>query len=114
VSTGRAITKINLGGEGEEPSILNQQRRAVLDPGWRGCRKGDTLEQLASQGHDFLICPNTALCIADDSVDLVVTNSVRIDGLVLGEPTVQSSEIRRILASGGEWVHDGVARYTKP
>ena len=75
---------------------------------------GLSIEQLAGQGHDFLICPNQALPIGDDSIELVVTNSVPIDSIMFGELTIQSSEIRRILATNGQWVHDGVPRYTKP
>jgi hypothetical protein len=39
---------------------------------------------------------------------------VPIDIVVLGHPGVQSSEIKRILAFGGQWVHDGTVRFTKP
>jgi hypothetical protein len=114
VNQGRAFTAINLGGEGEEPATINQQRPAVLSVGWASCRQGVSLEQLATQGHDFLICPNVLLPIADDSIDLVITNSVPIDSVMFGEPTVQSSEIKRILATNGEWKHDANLRYTKP
>lgn len=108
------ITAINLGGEGEVPGVINQQRPAALAAIWGASMTGETLEQLALLGHDFLICPNTRLAMNDDSVDLVITNSVPLDGVVLGEPGVQSSEVYRILAPGGQWVHDGAVRYTKP
>ena len=114
MSKGHPITKINLGGEGEVPAVINQQRPAALSANWGSCVVGLTLEQLALLGNDFLICPNVPLPINDDSVDLVITNSVPIDIVCLGQPGVQSSEIRRILGSGGEWVHDGNIRYTKP
>jgi hypothetical protein len=114
VSQGRPITTINLGGEGEVPTVINQQRPAALSATWGSCGAGLTLEQLALQGNDFLICPNVSLPINDDSVDRVITNSVPIDIVSLGQPGVQSSEIRRILVSGGQWVHDGILRYTKP
>ena len=110
----RPITTINLGGEGEIPGVVNQQRPATLSIGWGASMTGATLEELAMQGHDFLICGNIHLPLDDDSVDLVITNSVPIDVVVLGEPGVQSSEVRRILASSGQWVHDGNVRYTKP
>ena len=103
----RPITTINLGGGGEVPNVVNQQRPAALSSTWASCVGGDTLEQLALKGHDFLICENTALPINDDPVDLVITNSVPIDVISLGQPGVQSSEIKRILVSGGQWVHDG-------
>jgi len=105
---------INLGGEGEVPAVINQQRPAALSATWRSCVAGLTLEQLSLQGNDFLICPNVLLPINDDSIDLVITNSVPIDIVFLGEPGVQSSEIRRVLVSGGQWVHDGNIRYIKP
>jgi hypothetical protein len=114
VSNRPAITSINLGGEGEEPGVINQQRPSVLSPLWVSSRAGISLEQLATQGHDFLICRNTLLPIHDDSVDVVFTNSVPIDIVVFGEPGVQSSEIRRILAPGDRWIHDGNVRLTKP
>ncbi len=110
----RPITTINLGGEGEVPNVVNQQRAAALSSSWASCVAGDTLEQLALKGHDFLICDNTSLPINDDSVDLVITNSVPIDVASLGQPGIQSSEIKRILISGGQWVHDGNVRFTKP
>lgn len=47
-------------------------------------------------------------------MDLVITNSVPIDIPGLGGPGVQSSEIRRILRTGGQWIHDGQLTYTKP
>lgn len=110
----RPLSTINLGGEGEVPDVVNQQRPETLSPNWASSLTGDTLEQLALQGHDFLICANTDLPINDDSVDLVITNSVPIDTVSLGQPGVQSSEIKRILISGGQWIHDGTLRYTKP
>jgi hypothetical protein len=105
---------INLGGEGEVPDVVNQQRPAALSANWRSCRSGLSLEQLAVQGKNFLICPNVALPITDDSVDMVITNSVPIDIVSLGEPGVQSSEIQRILRPGGRWFDNGTLRYTKP
>ena len=113
VSKGRAVTVINLGGEGEEPGILNQQRPATVGSAWLSSNTGVTLAELA-QTNDFLICKNNALPIADDSIDRVYTNSVPIDLIVLGEPGIQSTEIMRILAGGGDWVHDGTVRYKKP
>ena len=110
----RPITTINLGGEGEVAGVVNQQRPAALSSTWASCGAGDTIEQLALNGHDFLICRNTSLPINNDSVDRVITNSVPIDMVSLGQPGVQSSEIRRILTSGGQWVHDGNVRFTKP
>ena len=114
MAKGRPITTINLGGEGEVPDVVNQQRAAALSSFWAACVTGETLEQLALKGHAFLICENTDLPINDDSVDLVITNSVPIDLTSLGQPGVQSSEIRRILVSGGHWLHDGAVRFTKP
>ena len=114
MSKGRPVAVINLGGEGEVRAVLNQQRPAALSATWESCVAGVPLEQLATQGYDFLICPNTALAIHADSVDLAITNSVPIDIVYFGEPGIQTSEIRRILVSGGKLVHDGKTRYIKP
>lgn len=114
MARGRPITTINLGGEGEVPDVVNQQRPAALSPSWAAAVTGETLEQLALRGLDFLVCENTDLPLNDDSVDLVITNSVPIDTVILGQPGVQSSEVRRVLVPGGQWVHDGAVRYTKP
>jgi hypothetical protein len=114
VAKSRPITTINLGGEGEVQYVVNQQRPAALSSSWGSCMTGDTLEMLSLNGHDFLICENTHLPINDDSMDLVITNSVPIYIVSLGQPCIQSSEIRRILSSGGQWVHDGNLRFTKP
>lgn len=114
MTTRRPITTINLGGEGEVPGVVNQQRPAALSAGWGSSMTGETIEQLALQGHDFLLCPNARLPLADESVEEVITNSVPVDLVILGESGVQSSEIYRILAPGGRWVHDGNVRYTKP
>jgi hypothetical protein len=112
--SGRPFTRINLGGEDEVLGVVNQQRRASLKAGWGSCIGGLPLDGLATKGHDFLICPNTALSINDESIDEVITNSVPVDRTVLGEPGIQSSEVERILVSGGTWIHDGSLRYTKP
>jgi hypothetical protein len=107
--------EINLGGEGEEPGVINQQGPWVLNPNWRCSRDGRTLQQLVDDGHVFIICPNAPLPFPDDTFERVITNSVPIDTTTgwLG-PGVQSSKIPRILKSGGEWIRDGVLEWTKP
>src|SRR5262245_38065211 len=105
---------INLGGEGEIPGVLNQQGPWALDSAWRSSRDGKTLAELVADGHAFLICGNMSLPIPDNSVDEVHTNSVPIDVMTWQGPGVQSSEIRRILKSGGHWIRDGALAYTKP
>ena len=105
---------INLGGEGEIPGVINQQGQWALDQNWRCCRDGRTLHQLVEDGHVFLICPNVPLPLPDDSVDRVYTDSTPIDVTTWLGPGVQSSEIRRILKPGGDWIRDGVPYYTKP
>jgi hypothetical protein len=108
--------RINLGGEGEVPGVLNQQGRwVILLPGWRASATGQTLEDLVRAGHTFLICDNTALDVPDDSCDEVITNNIPpVDSVTFLGPTVQTSEIRRILKSGGRWLHNGVVLFTKP
>jgi hypothetical protein len=105
---------ISLGGEGEVPGVINQQGSWALDPNWRCSRDGRTLQELVADGHVFLICPNVPLPFPDGSVDRVYTDSVPIDVATWLGPGVQSSEIRRILKAGGEWIRDGVLYYTKP
>jgi hypothetical protein len=114
VATLRPIRTVNLGGEGEEPDVLNQQPPFALAVTWGCSRTGETFEQLATRGIDFLICANTGLAINDGSMDLVITNSVPIDGMHFGIPGIQTSEVHRILAPGGVWLHDGSVRFTKP
>ncbi len=108
---------LNIAGEGEVPGVLNQQPPFALLPGWvsttiRNPQK--TISELVTEGHDFLICPNERLSLADESVDVVYTNNVRIDGRTFKGPTPQSSEIKRILKPGGIWIHDGRVRWRKP
>jgi hypothetical protein len=106
--------RVNLGGEGEVPGVINQQGPWVLDPGWRSSKEGKTLQELVAEGHQFVIADNKRLPFASDSVDEVITNSVPIDVDTWLGPGVQSSEILRILKPGGRWTHDGVVRFIKP
>lgn len=108
---------VNLGGESEVPGVLNQQPPWALNPGWRSTtigNPGKTIRELEAEGHQFAIAPNDRLPFADESVDVVYTNSVPIDMTTHLGPGVQSSEIRRILKSGGIWVRDRRVRYRKP
>jgi hypothetical protein len=107
--------RINLGGEGEEPGVLNQQGRWVVWPSYGSSRTGETLRQMVDAGHQFLIADNVNLPLPDASFDEVITNNIPpVDSLTHLGPTVQTSEIRRILKSGGQWVHDGVVQWVKP
>jgi hypothetical protein len=107
--------RVNLGGEGEEPGVLNQQSRWIAGPNWRSSRGGLTFWELVQAGHQFLIADNIDLPIPDDSVDEVLTNAIPpVDSVTHLGPTVQTSEIRRILKPGGRWIHDGLLVYTKP
>jgi hypothetical protein len=106
--------RIHLGGEGEEPGVLNQQGPWVLDPNWRSSRGSKTLTELLAQGHAFVIADNLHLPFASDYFDEVITNAVPIDFTTHLGPGVQSSEIRRILKPGGVWIDNRTARYVKP
>lgn len=108
------MCRVNLGGEGEVPGVLNQQGWWILDPGWRSSRTGQTLQELTAAGHQFIIADNTRLPFAPDFMDEVITNSVPLDAITSLGPGVQSSEIRRILKTGGRWVHDGKVAWVKP
>ncbi len=105
--------RLNLGGEAEEPGVINQQPEWM--PGasaWAAV--GPHLAALIAAGEVFLFCRNVELPFPDGTVDHVCSNSVPIDVDTWLGPGVQSSEIRRVLRSGGEWRHDGVTVYTKP
>lgn len=107
--------RINLGGEGEVPGVLNQQGRWVMLPGWRSSGTSETLAELVRNGHQFLIADNVNLPLPSDSFDEVITNSIPpVDTITHLGPTVQSSEIHRILKSGSHWIDDGSIRWTKP
>ena len=107
--------RVNLGGEGEEPDALNQQERRVVQPGWFCSQTGDAFGTMVSNGVEFLLCGNLAITLPDGCVDEAITNSVPIDIVVnWAGPGIQSSEIRRILKSGGIWTDNGVQVYMKP
>ncbi len=106
--------RVNLGGEGEAAGTLNQQGPWALQSGWASSRSGQTLEQLAAAGHEFLICDNLTIPLPDRCADEVLTNAVPVDTNTWLGPGVQSSEIRRILKSGGVWILNGHTHYTKP
>lgn len=105
---------VNLGGEGEVPGVVNQQGPWVLHAGWGSSRTGQTLRELLDAGHVFVVAENEALPFADGVIDEVITNSVPVDVRTWLGPGVQSSEIRRILKSGGRWVRDGRVHWVKP
>jgi hypothetical protein len=107
--------RINLGGEGEVPGVLNQQGRWVVQPGWRSSQRSLTLHALVQVGHSFLIADNVTLPLPDASYDEVLTNNTPPeDSVTMLGPTVQTSEVRRILKSGGRWIHDGFVKWIKP
>ncbi len=111
---GAAAVRVNLGGEGEIPGVINQQEPAVLKPSWYSSVTGKSFQDLVNEGHQFVIAPNTQLPFADDSVDEVITNSVPIDQVTYRGPGVQTSEIKRILKPGGRWINNGQEAYVKP
>jgi hypothetical protein len=109
-----AIMRVNLGGEGEEPGVLNQQPPFALGPNWFSWRHGGmTLQELEAVGLEFVICDNENLLFGDNSVDVVYTNNVPIDRDTKDGPGVQSSEAWRILKPGGKWVHNGQLIFAK-
>jgi hypothetical protein len=110
----KQLYRVNLGGEGEVTGALNQQGPWVLGPTWRSSRAGLTLGQLIAAGHEFLICDNLSVPLPDSCVDELFTNGVPVDKITSLGPGVQSSEIRRILKSGGVWIRNGHKHYTKP
>lgn len=108
--------RVNLGGEGEIPGVINVQGPWVLPGPWPLARDPSrTIQGLMAQGETFVIADFLQLPFADDSVDEVITNNCPPPDTVthLG-PTVQSGEVRRILISGGRWFIDSIIHYTKP
>lgn len=105
---------VNLGGEGEVPGALNQQEHWAMKHGWFSSRDGEPLSKLVDEGYVFIICPNDAIALPDGCVDEVYTNGVPIDIRTPRGLGVQTSEIRRILKSGGNWYDNGSLQWTKP
>ncbi|XCN71144.1 MAG: RHS repeat-associated core domain-containing protein [Candidatus Electrothrix aestuarii] len=103
--------RVNLGGEGEIPGVINQQGSWAANPSWKSSRGGKTVQQLQDEGHQFVISDNSQLPFKNGSVDEVITNSVPIDtpDTWLG-PSIKSIEIRRILKDNGQWINNGVAQ----
>jgi hypothetical protein len=107
--------RVNLGGEGEVSGVLNQQDRWVVQGGWRSSRSNQSFPDLIRAGHQFMIADNMSLPLPDSCCDEVLTNNIPpVDSYTWLGPTIQSSEIRRILKTGGRWVHDGAVRFIKP
>jgi hypothetical protein len=106
--------RVNLGGEGESPGALNQQGPWALEPSWASGGTSLSLGQLVAAGHEFLICDNLSVPLPDGCADEVLTNSVPVDVNTWLGPGVQSSEVHRLLKSGGVWLRDGLLYYTKP
>ncbi|MCD0458586.1 hypothetical protein LOC72_03800 [Roseiconus lacunae] len=111
---------INIGGTGEVPGAVNLQGRWAFDAGWFGqaspTAPAKSLARMVLEGHLFKIYNawSRKLPYKDSSVPEVHTNSVPVDvpdGLF---PSIVSSEIKRVLVSGGKWIRDGVVEYTKP
>jgi hypothetical protein len=110
-----SMLTINLGGEGEIPGVINQQGPwAVTLASWRSSQSGETFAALVAKGDAYLICSNLALPFLDSSVDVVYTNGVPLDMNTTLGPGVQSSEIHRILKSGGQWIKNGQVEWVKP
>ena len=104
---------LNLGGEGEEPDVINQQPEWVTSlHHW--VQVGPHLAPLIAAGEPFLFCRNSELPFPDGSVDLIISNNVPVDIHTWLGPGLQSSEIQRVLRSAGQWKHNGVVVYTKP
>jgi hypothetical protein len=103
-----------LGGEGEEPDCINQQPPWV-DLSTPMSRTGQPLSTLTRAGVPMLFCDNLKLPFPDGAIDEIITNDVPIDMAPtwLG-PSLNSTEIKRVLKSGGLWFEDGQIKYRKP
>jgi hypothetical protein len=106
-------SRFNLGGEGEEPDVINQQPEwATNSHAW--VTLGPHLSPLIAAGEPFLFCRNTELPFPDGTIDRVFSNNVPVDVSTWLGPGVQSTEVHRVLRPGGQWQHNGVVVYTKP
>ena len=108
------VLRLNLGGEGEEAHCINQQ------PPWMDLsdtisRNGQPLRSISRVGIPVLFCDNVHLPFPDSTVDCIFTNNVPIDlGTNFLGPTLDSTEIKRVLKSGGTWYDNGILVHTKP
>lgn len=98
---------LNLGGEGEVDGAVNQNLPTILAPGWKSTRDGLALQELRALGHQFIVSTNEALPFRDGSVHQIITNNVPIDRRTWMGHGISSVELRRVLAQGGIWIHDG-------
>lgn len=119
----RPMKPVNIGGEGEVPEAINLQGRWALgrhfgrsQPTPKGEPAGQNLAGMLAEGHEFVIynADTEVLPFTTDSVPRVYTNSVLIDAPMGIYPRILSSEIKRVLQSGGQWFVDGVLYFTKP
>jgi hypothetical protein len=63
----------------------------------------------------MLFCDHTSLPFPAATVDAVITNGVPVDqGVTWLGPSIPSSEIKRVLKSGGTWHDNGTLIYQKP
>lgn len=103
---------LNLGGEGEVAGALNQQ------PYWAVAgivsRTGARMTTMIVSGVDVIFCENASIPLPDGIAARIETNGVPIDVVTVWGQGVQTSEIRRLLRSGGEWFDNGVLAYRKP
>ena len=109
------MLRVNLGGEGEIPGVINQQPEWVANELNKTIsRGGKTFTQLIAEGHQFVFGPNENLPFEDGSVEIVYTNNVEYNGLsYLKRPWVPESEIWRIMTDGGVWYHNGSPMWVK-
>lgn len=87
---------------------MNQNLQVILDQDWSSSREGHTLAELRRRGHVFVVSENLKLPFRDGGAEMVVTNGVPVDMSAYLGVGISSSEIRRVLASTGSWLHDGV------
>jgi hypothetical protein len=104
---------LNLGGDGEETDVINQQPEWSTSPGSRRTI-GGRIDSLVAAGHPFLFCQNANLPFADGGIDFVFSNNVPVDQMTWLGLGIQSSEIQRVLRPGGQWQHNGTIVFTKP
>jgi hypothetical protein len=107
--------RVNLGGEGEIPDVLNQQPAWAVEATWRTSQlPARDLRDCVRGGLRVLLCPNDDIPLPDECADEILTNSVPIDIATWLGAGISSTEIRRILKRGGIWRHNGQLQLRKP
>jgi len=97
--------RVNLAGEGELPDVkINQNLKHILEPDWISSRYGKSITKIQEEGHQFVISDNLHLPFRSNAIDEVYVASISLDSVTFLGPTPRTSEILRILKTGGLFI----------